>query len=137
MRMEETGTSKKVRSRNQSNRPRLVTEPIEGPDSSILASDTENLAGDIPEINPAPEPVTAPKRLRRLPSFFSTVGKNDQENKAKEAEVAQARLARATRGKITQPEKAASEKKPETKTTRATTGTARTTARPTSALKTR
>lgn len=130
MSLEQPGTSKKVRTRNQRNRPRLVTEPIEGPGTDTLAPDTEHLAVDVPETTAATEPVSAPKQRRRLPGFFSTVGKNDQENKAKEAEVAQARLARATRGKIAQPEKAASAKNTETKTTRTTT-TTRTTAQPT------
>src|SRR5581483_11421578 len=136
MSLEQSGTSKKVRARNQRNRPRLVTEQTEGADTATLAPDTEKLAVDIPETSAAAEPVAAPKS-RRLPGFFSTVGKSDQENKAKEVDVAQARLARATRGKITPPEKAASAKKTETKTTRATTSASKTPARPTSPFKTR
>lgn len=134
MSLEQPGTSKKVRARNQRTRPRLVTEPTEGPETATLAPDTEKLAVDIPEISSAAEPVAAPKP-RRLPGFFSTIGKNDQENKAKEVDVAQARLARATRGKVTQSEKAASAKQTETKTTRAATSKAP--ARPTSTFKTR
>lgn len=136
MSLEQPGTSKKVRARNQRNRPKLVTEPTEGPETDTLAPDTEKLAVDTPEISSTVEPVATPK-LRRLPGFFSTVGKNDQENKAKEVDVAQARLARATRGKVTQPEKATSAKKTETKTTSAATSTSRTPARPTSTFKTR
>ena len=134
MSLEQPGTSKKVRARNQRNRPRLVTEPTEGPETDTLAPDTEKLAVDIPEISSTVEPVATPKP-RRLPGFFSTVGKNDQENKTKEVDVAQARLARATRGKVTQSEKAASAKQTETKTTRAATSKAP--ARPTSTFKTR
>lgn len=136
MSLEQPGTSRKVRARNQRNRPRLVTEQAEGSDTNTLAPDTEKLAVDIPEIDAATEPVTTPKP-RRLPGFFSTVGKNDQEDKPKEVDVAQARLARATRGKITQSEKATSSKKTETKTTRPANSATRTPARPTSTFKTR
>lgn len=136
MSLEQSSTSKKARARNQRNRPQLVTEQTEGPDTSTLAPDTEKLAVDLAETSSATEPVAAPQP-RRLPRFFSTVGKNDQENKTKEVDVAQARLARATRGKIAQPEKAASSQKTETKTTHAATSTSRTPARPTGTFKTR
>ncbi len=49
---------------------------------------------------PTPEPIEQP--ARRLPRFFSNVKKNEEDTtqkEAKEAEVVQARLARATRGK--------------------------------------
>ncbi len=58
-----------------------------------------------PEI--AEQPATPAKTSgRRLPSFFSTVGRKNQEETPSETDIAQARIARATRGKT--PAKAAS-----------------------------
>src|SRR5579883_3497852 len=82
MSLEQPGTSKKVRARSQRTRPKLVTERTEGPETATLAPDTEKLAVDIAETSSAAEPVAAP-RPRRLPGFFSTVGKNDQRIKQK------------------------------------------------------
>src|SRR5689334_21123547 len=138
MSLERLGTSKKVRPRNQRNRPRLVTEQTDGLDTGMLAPDTDELAVDIPEVTTEAESVPAPK-TRRLPGFFSTIGKNDQDSKAKEVEVAQARLARATRKKIAQPEKATETpaKAVEKKTARPATSSSKAPQRPTSAFKTR
>ncbi|HEU5228991.1 MAG TPA: hypothetical protein VFU49_14330 [Ktedonobacteraceae bacterium] len=135
MSLEHLGTTKKVRPRNQRNRPRLVTEQTDGLDTEMLAPDTDKLAADLPEV--ATEAAPAPKR--RLPGFFSTIGKNGQDSTAKEVDVAQARLARATRKKGAQPEKATATpaKAVEKKTTRPATSTGKAAQRPASAFKTR
>src|SRR5581483_11005738 len=61
-------------------------EPIEETPSQEVATE------------PAPEPAQ-PSKGRRLPNFFSTVGKSEKEESKKETDVVQARLARATKGK--------------------------------------
>jgi hypothetical protein len=55
---------------------------------------------------------TTPTSKRRLPSFFSTIGKS---GKAKEIDVTQARLARATRSKLPAITKTEATEKPATK----------------------
>lgn len=83
------------------NKPSLVTSP----DSELSDDQQEQTAVEntAPVEETAPEPETAkpaaPSPARRLPRFFSTVGKSAQEQEASEEEVVQARIARATRGK--------------------------------------
>lgn len=101
MSQEYNGTVKKYRrARTQRNRPVLVTgnentveeqtareeEPVEETPSQEVATEL------------APEPVQ-PSKGRRLPNFFSTVGKSEKEESKKKTDVVQARLARATKGK--------------------------------------
>jgi hypothetical protein len=99
-------TSRKQRraARANRNRPVLVTDSTQEQEAQP-ATDSP-VATSAPEAE-APAPITptpAPKtRVPRLPNFFSTVGKTEQnkqlaqEEKEKEDEVAQARIARATR----------------------------------------
>jgi len=99
--------SKRARraARSQRNKPVLVTTTdneasnIEDERSSIGTA-TQTIDEPNPLIVPTPEPVEQP--VRRLPRFFSNVKKSEEDTnqkEAKEAEVMQARLARATRGK--------------------------------------
>ncbi|SRR5579884_3945859 len=84
------------RARYQRNRPVLVTSS----DETTTEEQTIQESAPIEEIEetPAAEPEPAP-RGRRLPNFFSTVGKSEKADEKKEADVVQARLARATRSK--------------------------------------
>src|SRR5947209_1882201 len=75
------------------NRPVLVTSTEdEGNEDS-----TPTLEESLNEVE-AQNPPTAPSK-RRLANFFSTVGKSAQRQAPQEVDTAQARLARATRGK--------------------------------------
>ncbi len=79
------------------NRPELVTSTSEVKnDAPILETDqpTEEAT-----LAPNEQPVSSPSPARRLADFFSTVGRSEKSQAAQETEVAQARLARATRGK--------------------------------------
>ena len=85
------------------NRPELVTSTSEvKSDSSVLETDqpTEETT-----LAPNEQPVGSPSPTRRLANFFSTVGRSEKSQVAQETEVAQARLARATRGKASVPAK--------------------------------
>ena len=99
--------SKRARraARSQRNKPILVTTTdnevgnIED-ERSTIGTATQTIDEPNPLVVPAPEPVEQP--ARRLPRFFSNVKKSEEDTdqkEAKEAEVVQARLARATRGK--------------------------------------
>jgi hypothetical protein len=93
--------------RSQRNRPVLVTSTT---DEQAQQPVQETLT---PSVEPVTlvEPPPAPRR--RLPGFFSTVGKSELGTvpKPKETDIAQARLARATRGKTaTKTEKTAAVK---------------------------
>jgi hypothetical protein len=88
--------------RSQRNRPTLVT-----PGKEQEAQPVEETPAAVEPVAVV-EPPPAPKR--RLPNFFSTVGKSDQAEPTSESDVAKARLARATRGKTpTQTKKSAVE----------------------------
>src|SRR5690348_3566938 len=94
------------------NRPVLVTSsiPIDGVtedqteqtpgDSNQLAGETSSAQADTmsPSTPLALKPTPTPTGPRKLAGFFSRVGKSTQEETS-EADAAQARLARATRGK--------------------------------------
>ncbi|HZR44346.1 MAG TPA: hypothetical protein VFB12_29810 [Ktedonobacteraceae bacterium] len=113
MSQEYNSTSKKRRARHNRNRPMLVTtEQNEqlAPTTDDLGEDTGPLAGSISETVETSEATEVPvaeskgsrtaSAIRRLPSFFSSVGKREQEEAPKkDVDVVQARLARATRGK--------------------------------------
>ncbi|GAC1399917.1 MAG: hypothetical protein NVS4B12_24500 [Ktedonobacteraceae bacterium] len=103
---QEYSSSKRARrtARSQRNKPVLVTpsthesENVEA--ESSVSTATQTIAEPRLLTVPTPEPVEQP--ARKLPRFFSTVKKSEQDTaqrETKEAEVAQARLARATRGK--------------------------------------
>ncbi len=102
---QEYSSSKRTRrtARSQRNKPVLVTSTnndIENGEVENSVVSTATLAEPKPLVVPTPEPSEKP--ARKLPGFFSTVKKSEQDTtpkETKEAEVAQARLARATRGK--------------------------------------
>ncbi len=116
------------------NRPVLVTSTEdEGNEDS-----TPTLEESLNEVE-AQNPPTAPSK-RRLANFFSTVGKSTQRQAPQEVDTAQARLARATRGKAS-PAKPSSSSEEKSEVTREkeparATPPARP-ARPPSAFKTR
>jgi hypothetical protein len=92
--------------RARASRPVLVTSsdatntPVS--EEQLLASEATETATDVAEPEPLPVPTPASTGQRRLPRFFSTVSKSEQETQAappSEQTVAQARIARATRGK--------------------------------------
>ena len=141
MSLEDVGTSKKVRrtTRGQRNRPTLVTSNYEEVSSETSAPNTGDLAIDSAEETMQAESKPEP-RPRRLPNFFPTIGKSEEDSKAKEAEVAQARLARATRGKAVQVDKKTSTKegtKTESKVARPAAASSKAPAKPASPFKTR
>lgn len=77
------------------NRPVLVTSSSET-ESETSSDDVEfEQIETIEETSPVEE-AAAPQKTRRLPGFFSTIGKKSEEETS-EVDVAQARLARATR----------------------------------------
>lgn len=103
---QEYSSSKRARrtARSQRNKPVLVTpsthesENVE--EESSVSTATQTIIEPRPLTVPIPEPVEHP--VRKLPRFFSTVKKSEQDTtqkETKEAEIVQARLARATRGK--------------------------------------
>ncbi len=124
------------------NRPVLVTSSSET-ESETSSDDIESEQIETAEETPIVEEVVAtPQKTRRLPGFFSTIGKKPAEE-TPEADVAQARLARATRKVGTGTTKAADtmttvtteEKQHETKPKPTPART--TTTRPSSGFKTR
>jgi hypothetical protein len=127
MSQDHISTSRKRRTaRAQRNRPVLVTSTaVEQREDDI--QDTLPIEAPQSEVAPAPPAVPATTsmvgRMRKLRSFLPTMGKSEQEAATKEVDVAQARLARATRGKATASQSAvAKDDKPvETRATRPTT----------------
>jgi len=123
------------------NRPVLVTSTTNEENQQASLEETtptlEESLSELQEQNPPVAP-TSPAS-RRLPNFFSTIGRRGQAEASSETDAAQARLARATRGKVS-PTKASSdtksEQKPEVKKA-ASTNKASTPARPASGFKTR
>ena len=131
MSREYPGTSKKKRARIQRNQPSLVTST----DDTHNEQATQDTAVSVEE--PTPPVVTQQKPKR--PMFFSTLaGKRETSGQeAKETEVTQARLARATRGKGSAAKtNNTADKTTTTKPSQAATGRS-TTARPSSPFKTR
>ena len=105
MSQDHSSTSRKRRTaRSQRSRPVLVTSTAVE-QSEADAQNTSPAEVSTSEVTPTASAVSAPtsmaKRMSKLRSFISTVGKSEPETETKEADVAQARLARATRGKIT------------------------------------
>lgn len=111
------------RTRAPRNRPMLITA-----DNETTAS--EQPVQELPPLEEVPTQVAEPEptlvepstpKARRLPAFFSKVGKNENADEQKEVDVAQARLARATRGKPTSTGKVPAAEKAEPKTEAKTT----------------
>src|SRR5438128_520485 len=125
MSQDHISTSRKRRTaRSQRNRPVLVTSTaVEQREDDV--QDTPPIEAPPPEVAPTAPAVPAPTSMagsmRKLRSFITTVGKSEEEAAPKEVDVAQARLARATRGKVASNQSAvAKDDKPtaETKSTR-------------------
>ncbi len=142
--IQEPGRRPYKRANRTKNRPVLVAsteqDAMVSPEQedATLATPTTDSAVAV-EAQPTISTTTTKKTTgssRRLPGFFSTVGRKQQEESTTEADIAQARIARATRGKT--PAKAASA----TETTEVAKSEPRktaasTTTRPRSAFKTR
>jgi hypothetical protein len=154
MSQEYTNSRKQRRaSRANRNRPVLVTSTetnestqangntaTEQP-SAAIATETPLTTDSQPETKTAPTTATAPapaSRARRLPGFFSTVGKKEEGIQEDKTSIAQARIARATRAKgitgTTNKVEAVTPESTEKSDKRATTtqSTEKTTSRPTS-----
>lgn len=111
MSQDHMSTSRKRRTaRSQRNRPVLVTSTaVEQREDDVQ----DTLPAEAPQSEVAPVTPAVPAttsmvgRMRKLRSFLPTMGKSEQEAASKEVDVAQARLARATRGKATASQSAA------------------------------
>ncbi|HLZ55434.1 MAG TPA: hypothetical protein VKR06_00690 [Ktedonosporobacter sp.] len=131
---QENNRRSKRAARAQRTRPVLVTAK-EDEQTTQVAPTTEALAVKTGPLESEPE---TPQPRRRLPNFFSSVGKKETQA---DVDVAQARLARATRAKATTTKTATvnesvqAEKKSEVRATPAKTSQA--SARPASPFKTR
>jgi len=146
---QEYSSSKRTRrtARSQRNKPVLVTSTNNDTENGEVENSvvsTATLAEPKPLVVPTPEPSEKP--VRKLPGFFSTVKKSEQDStpkETKEAEVAQARLARATRGKApvepigTVPAKASKGTSVESKGTASTPATKAAATKPKGLFKTR
>jgi hypothetical protein len=88
-------------------KPTLVTtttnedsnNTLPGQDGDALLAESDVAVEDQDTMLAPPEPAPAPASSRKLPRFFSTVGRSGKTQEVSEEEAAQARLARATRGK--------------------------------------
>ncbi len=127
MSQDHMSTSRKRRTaRAQRNRPVLVTSTaVEQKEDDVQdMSEAEMLPPEVaPAASASPAPMTMAGRMRKLRSFLPTMGKSEQEPAQKEVDVAQARLARATRSKATTNQAAGSKNdnpEVETRTTRST-----------------
>jgi hypothetical protein len=124
MSQDHMSTSRKRRTaRAQRNRPVLVTSTaVEQREDDV--QDTLPAEAPQSEVAPATPAVPAPTsmagRMRKLRSFLPTMGKSEQEAAPKEVDVAQARLARATRGKAIASQSATDKNDKPTVETRAT-----------------
>lgn len=117
MSQDHISTSRKRRTaRSQRNRPVLVTSTAveqkeddvqDMPEMETLppeqdTPETEGLSSEgALSASADPAPTSMAGRMRKLRSFLPTMGKSEQEIAPKEVDVAQARLARATRNKAT------------------------------------
>lgn len=85
-------------------KPTLITTP-----ENEMGDEQQEAVQEVEETTPVEETITEvapPTTSRRLPRFFSTVGKSEKEQEVSEETVVQARLARATRGKTAKAETA-------------------------------
>lgn len=128
--MQEPGRRPYKRANRTKNRPVLVASTEQDATVSPTQEDATSATPTSPVTDSAvaveaqPTTSTTTKTTgssRRLPGFFSTVGRKQQEETTTEADIAQARIARATRGKT--PAKAAN-------TTETTTKEAKAVAKP-------
>jgi hypothetical protein len=137
-------SSSKRSARAGRNRPVLVTsQDGEGNELVSLEESSPTLEESRAEVEAQNAPVVAPKR--RMPAFFSTVGKRTQTEEpqetqetqgTRETDQAQARIARATRNKTAVTKATSEGKKPEVKKESASSRSAAP-SRPNSLFKTR
>src|SRR5438309_11422963 len=107
-------SSSKRSARAGRNRPVLVTsQDGEGNELVSLGEGSPTPEESRAEVEAQNVPVAAPKR--RMPAFFSTVGKRTRAEESQETEQAQARIARATRNKTAVTKATRETKKPEAK----------------------
>jgi hypothetical protein len=116
------------------NRPELVTSMQEVKSSPPVLETSES--SEETTATPAEMPVAPPAQKRRLANFFSTVGRGEKTATEQETEAAQARIARATRGKASTPAKESREPEPPAPA-KASTPARPAPARPASAFKTK
>lgn len=86
------------------NRPELVTNTTSENNEYVVEDATTIAEESSPEEQPS-TPAAVPTKSfgSRLPKFFSTVGRSEQTQEGQENVAAKARLARATRGKVSSP----------------------------------
>jgi hypothetical protein len=139
-----TVSKKQRRTRSPRNHPTLVTETtsietLPSTNDNHASQAAEPVATIVENATPAAPVTTTQRRPSLLPNFFSKVDKSDQDDKAKEVNVIQARMARARKG-VVGGEKTTAKNEAAKETTRATTGSAPAKAtpnRPPSLFKTR
>lgn len=131
-------SSSKRSARAGRNRPMLVTsQDGEGNELVSLEESSPTLEESRAEVEAQNAPVAAPKR--RMPAFFSTVGRRthtEEPQETQETDQAQARIARATRNKNAVTKATSEAKKPEVKRESASSRSAAP-SRPKSLFKTR
>ena len=133
----QSSSSSRRSARASRNRPVLVTsQEGEGIEGANIEEAAPTLKQSQAEVEAEKAPIAAPKR--RMPAFFSTIGKRAQTEESQEVDQAQARIARATRGKASAtktPGEDKKEEKPEVKKEPASRSAAAT--RPASPFKTK
>lgn len=82
-------------------RPELVTSTSEVNSDTPVSKTNQPIEESLSALSE--QSITPPSPTKRLASFFSTVGRSQKTSSEQETEVAQARLARATRGKAAGP----------------------------------
>src|SRR5215467_2917192 len=87
--------------RSARNRPELVTSTSEVKNDIPVLETNQPIEESLSALSE--QSITPPSRTKRLASFFSTVGRSQKTSEEQETEVAQARLARATRNKTVSP----------------------------------
>jgi hypothetical protein len=118
--MSQTYNDRKSRrtSRAQRNRPVLVTSTETTVDNQDIQNEQSVQEITPEEISPVPDtpsPASTERRARRIPGFFSTIGKRDQDGSTTGETVVKARLSRATRGQVTSPSVASAPESTESK----------------------
>ncbi|MHB8600043.1 MAG: hypothetical protein ACYDER_24935 [Ktedonobacteraceae bacterium] len=97
--IQEPGRRPYKRANRTKNRPVLVASTEQDAMVSQEQEDATSTTDSAVAVEAQPTTSTTTGSSRRLPGFFSTVGRKQQEETTTEADIAQARIARATRGK--------------------------------------
>jgi hypothetical protein len=94
----QSSSSNRRSARAGRNRPMLVTsQESEGIEETNIEEKSSTPEQNVNGVEAENTPIASPKR--RMPAFFSTIGKRTQTEESQEVDQAQARIARATRGK--------------------------------------